>query len=185
LRLSNLLAVQDVRRAFRAHHGNFRAGPGVGDIRAKVFAAHDHIRASVSFARDHADLGDAGFGVGEQHFGAVADDAAVLLVHPRQKTGRVHEGYDRQIEGIAEAHHPADFVGRVNIHHARHAGRFLGNNAHRSAVQARQANDSIGSEAGLNFEEGAAVHDLLNSSMQTVGFVRVDRHERVQSFRAS
>ncbi len=108
----------------------------------------------------------------------------MFLVHTRQETGRVNEGHDRQVESVAEAHHPADFICRVDIHHTRHAGRFLGNDANRSAAKARQPDDGIGRKTRLNLEERPAVHDLLNRGMQAVGFVRVKGHERVQRFRA-
>src|SRR6266849_20257 len=72
--------VDDVDGAFGAHHGDFRGGPGEIGVGADVLGGHDAIGTAVGFAGDDGDFGDGGFGVGEEQFGAVLDDAAELLL---------------------------------------------------------------------------------------------------------
>ena len=79
-------------------------------------------------------FGNGGGGVGEQHLGAVADDAAVLLLHAGQEAGHVHEGQQRNVEGVAEADEARRLVGGVDIQHAGlHAG-LVGDDADGAAV---------------------------------------------------
>jgi len=46
----------------------------------EVLGGHDVVGAAVGLARDDGDLGHSGLGVRVQQLGAVADDAAVLLL---------------------------------------------------------------------------------------------------------
>ena len=86
-----LAPVDDVDRALRAHHGDLGGGPGEVDVGADVLRAHDAVRAAVGLARDDGDLGHGGFGEGVEQLGAVADDAAVLLLGAGQEAGNVFE----------------------------------------------------------------------------------------------
>ena len=79
--------VDDIDRAFRAHHGDFRGGPGEIDVGADVLGGHDAIRAAIGFARDHRDFRDGGFGEGEEQLRAVLDDAANSCCVPGRKPG--------------------------------------------------------------------------------------------------
>ena len=54
--------VDDVDRAFGAHHGDFGRGPGEIRVGADVFAGHDAVGAAIGLARDHGQLRDGGFG---------------------------------------------------------------------------------------------------------------------------
>lgn len=49
------------------------------------------------------DTGDCGRAIGVQEFGAVADDAAPLLVAARQKAGDIDKCEQWDIEGVAQA----------------------------------------------------------------------------------
>src|SRR5208283_2335793 len=72
--------VHDIHSAFGTHHGDFRSGPSVIDVRANMFGSHHTIRAAVSLASDYGDFRHGGFGEGEKQFRAVLDDSAELLL---------------------------------------------------------------------------------------------------------
>ena len=105
----------DVRGPLRSHHGDFGHGPGEDRVRPQFPVAHGHVSASVSLAQDQGDLGDRGFGIGEEDLGPVADDAAELLGLPGQKGGGVDQGEKGDVEAVAEANEPGGFVGSVDI----------------------------------------------------------------------
>src|SRR6516162_5242584 len=50
--LLELAAVDDVDRAFRAHHGDFGGGPGIVDVGADVLGGHDAIGSAIGLAGD-------------------------------------------------------------------------------------------------------------------------------------
>ena len=74
-------------------------GPGVVDVAAQVLGRHHVIGAAIGLARDDRDLGHRRFGISEQQFGAVLDDAAVFLCRAGQEARHVDK---RQI-GISNA----------------------------------------------------------------------------------
>ena len=101
--------VDDIHRALRTHHRDFRGGPGEIGVGANVLAGHDAIGAAVGFARDHRDFRHGGFGESEEQFRAVPDDAAKLLLRAGQKSRDVLERDQRNIERVAETHEARAF----------------------------------------------------------------------------
>src|SRR5690606_5999480 len=82
LGIAGFLAEDDLDRALGAHDRDLGGGPGVVDVAAQVFGAHDVIGAAIGLARDDRQLGHGGLGIGEQQLGAVLDQGAVLLLGP-------------------------------------------------------------------------------------------------------
>lgn len=82
-------------------------------------AAHREVGAAVGLPQDEGDLGHGGLAVGVEHLGAVADDAAVLLVGAGQEAGHVDDGEQRQAERVAGADEPRGLVGGVDVETAR------------------------------------------------------------------
>src|SRR5262249_48483087 len=113
------LAVQDIRRAGGAHHGDLRGWPGQVDVGAEVLGAHRVIRAAVGLAGDHRDLGHGGLGVGVDQFGAAPDDAVPFLAGAGQETGYVDEGEYRDVERVAGPHEPGGLLAGVDVQAAR------------------------------------------------------------------
>ena len=60
-----------------------------------MFRAHDIVSSAVCFSGDDSDLWNGGFGVGEQKFGAVSDDAAVFLTGAWEEAWHVDERGER------------------------------------------------------------------------------------------
>ena len=83
LRRRELIAEDDVDRAFDTHHGDLGRRPGQADVAANVFARHNIIRTTVRLARDHRHLRHCRLAVRVQQFRPLANDPAVLLTHPR------------------------------------------------------------------------------------------------------
>ena len=108
--LLDLALVDDVDRALGAHHGDLGRGPGEVHVGADVLARHHAVGAAVGLARDHGDLRHGGLGERVEQLGAVADDAAVLLLGPGRKPGHVLEGDERDVEAVAEAHEARAFT---------------------------------------------------------------------------
>ena len=96
-----LAAVEDLDRALRAHHRQLGRRPGEGEVGADRLGVHDHVGAAVGLAGDDLDAGHGGLAVGVEQLGAVADDAAVLLVDAGQEPGHVDEGDERDVERVA------------------------------------------------------------------------------------
>ena len=115
----DFMAEHDFGRALRAHHRHFRCRPREHAIGAQSLAAHGQVRAAVGLSQDYGDLRNRRRRVGEEQFGAVTDDAAVLLLHARQESGHVHEGQQRNIKRIAEAYEARRLVRRIDVQHAR------------------------------------------------------------------
>ena len=93
--LGDLLAVQDVHRALRAHDRDLRGRPGDVDVGAEVLRPHHVVRAAERLAGDHRDLRDGRLGIGVDQLGAAPDDAGVFLADAGQEAGNVHQRQDR------------------------------------------------------------------------------------------
>src|SRR6266478_85398 len=180
-----LTFVDDIDRAFGAHHGDFRCGPGEIGVGANVLGGHDAIGAAVSFAGDDRDFGDGGFGVGEKQLGAVLDDAAKFLLRAGEKAGHVFEGDERNVEGVAKAHEARAFDGSVDVEDAGEKSGLVGDDADRSAIEARKTYDDILGEMFVDFEEVRVVDDGVNGVLDVVGLLRIIGDEGVERFIAA
>ena len=74
---------QDIHRAFRPHHRDFRRRPGIVNIATHMLAIHHIISPTIGLTSDHRDLGHGSLAVGIEQFGAMADNAIVFLAHAR------------------------------------------------------------------------------------------------------
>src|SRR3972149_5955602 len=176
----DLTAVDHIGSAFRSHHSNFSAGPGECQIGAKQLGAHDDIGATVTLTGGHLNLWHGSLGIGKQHLGAVANDAFVLRGDTRQESGRIAEGEQWNVEGVAEAYEAGDLVGGVDFHRASHDRGFLGNDTHGVTAHAGQPDDSVGGESSLKFNETAAVDDMVDHFVHIVGIVGIGRDDVIQ-----
>src|SRR6266478_8214118 len=172
--------VDDVDRAFGAHHGDFRGGPGEIGVGADVLGGHDAIGAAVGFAGDDGDLGDGGFGVGEEQLGAMLDDAAEFLLCTGKEAGHVFEGDERDVEGVAEAHEARAFDGSVDVEDTGEKGWLIGDDADGAAIEARKTRDEIFREVLVDFEEVGVVNDGVNGVLDVVGLLRIVGDERIE-----
>src|SRR3546814_15565976 len=72
-------------------------------FRSQMLRRHHVIGAAIGLARDDRNLGDRRFGISEEQFRAMLDDAVKFLRGAGQKARDVDEGDDRNLERVAEA----------------------------------------------------------------------------------
>ena len=73
------------------------------------------MRAAVGLAKGYRNLGNCGLAVGVQELCSVLDDSAVFLLGAGKEARNVHESYQRDIEGVAEAHEAGCLAGCVYV----------------------------------------------------------------------
>ncbi len=127
-------------------------GPGEVEVCAYRFGTHHHVCTAVRLARDHRELRHRRFTVGIQELRAMPDDAAVLLRRAGKKARHVFKGDERHIKGIAQPHKARRFLRGVNIERAREVQRLVRHDAHRVAIQPREAGEDVGCEFRLQLE---------------------------------
>src|SRR5213076_3067007 len=94
----------------------------------------------------------------------------------------VHEGHERDVEAVAEAHEPGGFVRRVDVQHAGQHDGLLGHDAHRLPPQAGEADHDVPREMLLDLQELAVIHHFGYDLLHVVppgGHVRHDGVEVV------
>ena len=136
-----LAGVEDLHRALLAHHGHLGPGPAEHAVRADVHAVHGDVGPAVGLVQYDVHLRHGGLGEGVEQLCAVADDAGLLLGDARQVARHVGEGDDGDAEGVAEAHEAGGLVAGIAVQHPGHVPRLVGDDAHRLAAQAGQADD--------------------------------------------
>ena len=95
-------------------------------------------------------------GVRVHQLGAVADHAAPLEVASRLEAGRVDEREDREVERVAPLHEARRLARRLDVERAGPEHRLVGDDADRSAVEAREPGDHVRRVAGPQLEERVA-----------------------------
>ena len=101
----------------------------------------------------------------------MGDHAAVLLGRTRQEARNVHQRHDRDVERVAETHEARSLAAGVDVQHAGHELGLVGDDAHRLAVETREAGDDVLGIACGRFEELAVVDDGLDHLGHVVGLV--------------
>ena len=145
-----------------------------------MLTGHHVVGAPKSLAGDQGDERHGGLRIGEQQLGAVLDEAAVFLRGAGQEAGHVHEGDDRDFEGVAEAHEAGSLARRVGVEHAGQHERLVGHDPHGAALDAAEARHDVGREPGLDLKEVALVQHLEDEFLDVVGLVGVLGHQRVE-----
>src|SRR6185312_10844840 len=144
-------AVDDIDCSFGSDYGYFGCRPREIYVCSQMLRAHYAVGSPVGFSCDDRDLGDCGFGVGEEQFGSVADNASEFLAGAREEAGDVFEGHDRDVEGVAEAHEAGSFGGGVDVEAAGKEVWLIGYDAHGSAVQSGEADHDVPGEVLVDF----------------------------------
>ena len=174
------VAGHDVHRALRAHHRDFGGGPRENHVAAQVLRAHRDVGATVVLAGDHGKLGNRRFRVAPQEFGAVPDDAVPFLLAAREVARDIHEGDDRQIEGVAEPDEAGNLVGGVDIEASGENQRLVADDAHRATVHATETDDSVLRVELVRLEEFAVIDNRTNDVLHIVGLTRAVGYHRVE-----
>src|SRR5690606_19312086 len=144
-------------------------------------AAHGEVGAAVGLAHDDGDLRHGGGGVGEEHLGAVADDAAAFLGDAGEEAGDVNEGEQGDVEDVAEADEARGLVGGVDVEGAGLEGGLVGDDAGDDALDAAEADDHVFGEVAMDVEEVAVVHESGDDLVHVDGGLGVGGHELVHA----
>jgi len=136
-----------------------------------VEAARRHrLRAEpVALAQDHGDIGHAHAGTDHEHAAHVADEGRSLGIRSNHETGRVAQGNDRQVEGIAELQEARRLVGRVRVDGAAEVHRVVGQHPDRPTVEAGEGGHHAGGEAGTQLKGGTDIEEALDDGVDVVG----------------
>ena len=87
-----------------------------------------------------------------QHLGAVANDAAALLLDAREKTRYVDQSNQGNIEDVACADETRDLVGRVDVQRAGHDHRLVSDDADHDPRYTGESDDGIARKAAMYFQ---------------------------------
>jgi hypothetical protein len=122
-------------------------------------------------------LGTAGRGHGRHHLGAVAGDAFVLVLAADHEAGDVLQEHQRDLALAAQL----DEV-RALLRALAEQDAVVGDDAHRHALDVREAAHQRGAKAGLELVELAAVDDAGDDLAHVEGLARVGGDHAVQFF---
>ena len=169
----DLLGIEHVHGTVGTHHGNLRRRPGIVEVSPQLLAAHHDVCTAVGLAQGHGHLRNGGLAIGIEQLGTVGDDGAVFLLRSAQEARHIHQGDQRNVEGVAEAHETGGFARGVDIQHAGQHFGLIGHHAHAASVHVGEADDDVAGELAVYFEELAVVHDTIDNIVHIVRLVRV------------
>ena len=99
-------------------------------LQLELLAAHHDVRTAVGLAEGDGNFGHCGLTVSVEQFGSVNDDSAVLLLGSGQEARNVHEGYERDVEGVAETYEAGSLPGGVDVQNAGQVLGLVGHDTH-------------------------------------------------------
>ena len=142
-----------------------------------MLRTHDIVCSSVGLASDHRQLGYTRLGIGIEELGPVANDPTVLLPCPWQEPRHVHEGDERDVEGVAESDESSGFHGAVDVQAAGELHRLVCDHPDGTAAHPAEPRDNVACEIRLNLEEVAFVNDVFDDDFHVVRDIWVRRDE--------
>ena len=101
------------------------------------------------------------------------DDSVVLLTRTGQEAGDIHEGDDRNIEGVAEAHEAGTLTRSVAVENTCQLLGLVGNDTHTFTVETGKTYDDVLGKVRLHLEELTAVHDAGDDLVHVIRHVGV------------
>ena len=111
----------------------------------------------------------------------MADDSAPFLVGAGQVAGHIHQGDERDVEGVAEPDEARRLVAGVDVERPRLMHRLVGYDAHRVAVKPRESGNDVRREQREQLEEvgliTALVEDAGDDLADVVGSPQVRRND--------
>ncbi|MBG9885138.1 hypothetical protein ABE10_00765, partial [Bacillus toyonensis] len=97
--------------------------------------------------------------------------AGPLLIGAGEVARHVHQGHDRDREGVAEAHETAGLLPGLDVQCSRHLRGLVGDDPDRSPFDPAEADDDVRREQRLHLEEVPVVDDVLDHRVDVVGLV--------------
>ena len=108
------------------------------------------------------------------------DDAAPLLIGAGQIAGHIHQGEQRNIEGVAKANETGGLIRCVDIKSAAHDHGLVGDDADHVAVETGEAHNDILGKKRMGLKEDAIVNYGGNDIFYIIGLARVVGNKRVE-----
>ena len=160
-----------------AHHADAGVGPHPEQARRVGAATHAVVAGAERAADDHRELRDGSTGHRGDHLGAGARDALVFVLSPDHEAGDVLQKDQRDLALAAQFDEVRALVGRLGEQDA-----LVGDDAHRHALDMREAADQRGAVAGLELVKHAVVNDAGDDLAHVVGLAGIGRYHAVQLF---
>ena len=153
----------------------------VVDVSAYLLAAHHDMGSAVGFPEGYSYLRDGSLSVRIEKFGSIGNDGSVFLLGSAKEARYVHEGDNRNVEGIAEAYESGSLPGCVDVENAGDDLRLVGHDADTSAVHVCEANYDVAGVALVNLEEFPVIDNALYDIVHVVGLVRAVRDDVIEA----
>ena len=102
----------------------------------------------------------------------MADDATIFLVGAGHKTGHVHEGDNRNVEGVTRANKPCGLFRGVNVQDTGQNLGLIAHESHRVAVDSSKPASDLWRVGGVYFQVLAVIHHRRDELFHVVGLVR-------------
>src|SRR5690242_17606664 len=110
----------------------------------------------------------------------MTNDAAMFLRDAGQKTGRINEGHQRNIETITHADEARHLIRGIDVDNPSHNRGFLSNDAHAMTTDTCQPHDRIACPIWLDFKKRILIDDLFDNLMHNVRLGWIDWHNPIQ-----
>ena len=108
------------------------------------------------------------------------DDAAILLIRTRQKSGDVFKSYERDIEAVAEADKPRALEGSVDIQCPGENCGLIGDNAYRASVQPGESYNDVLAVMLVHLEKIGVVNDVVDYIFHVIGEIGLIGNNLIQ-----
>ena len=139
---------------------------------------HDQERTAVGLSRDHRHPRDRRFGERVEQFGAVADDAVVLLSDAGEEPGNVDHGDERDVERVAEADESCGLLRSGDVERSGERSRLVPDDADRVSIEPGESDDDVRGEVLVHLIELTVVDDRRDDIDHVVRLVRRVRDDR-------
>ena len=137
--------------------------------------------SAIGLAKGNGYLRDRGFAISVEELGSVLDYGAVFLLGAGKEARNVHEGDQRDIEGIAETNEPGGLARSVDIQHACQHLRLIGDYSHAPAAHMGKTDYDIAGEGAVNLEEVSVINYFPYDSVHVVSLVGIVGNDGVET----
>ena len=96
------------------------------------------------------------------------------------EAGNVHEGYDGDVEGVAETYETCGFSRRVDVEHTGQVLGLVGHDAYRCAAHVSEADDDVLGVVLVDLEEFSVIHDAADDIVHVVSLVGAIGYDGVE-----
>ena len=110
----------------------------------------------------------------------MTDNAAVLLLNPRQKSGHIDKSAQGNIKCIAESNEAGHLVGGIDVERPREHAGLIGDDPRRAPLDAPETDHRILGKPELDFEEVLMVQQTFEHSTDVVGNFRFCRQQVIE-----